>query len=64
MNSWRANNSSINSNGTDLTIGFTSSAIAVFLFGTNFVPVKKFDTGDGKQSVFVFSSFTTCKNSV
>ncbi|KFP26090.1 Transmembrane protein 144, partial [Colius striatus] len=35
------------SNGTDLTIGFTSSAIAVFLFGTNFVPVKKFDTGDG-----------------
>uniref|UniRef100_A0A8C3SW05 Transmembrane protein 144 n=1 Tax=Chelydra serpentina TaxID=8475 RepID=A0A8C3SW05_CHESE len=47
MNNWRANNSSINSNGTDLTIGFTSSAIAVFLFGTNFVPVKKFDTGDG-----------------
>ncbi|NXX84984.1 TM144 protein, partial [Urocolius indicus] len=35
------------SNGTDLTIGFTSSAVAVFLFGTNFVPVKKFDTGDG-----------------
>ncbi|KAH1170222.1 hypothetical protein KIL84_001207 [Mauremys mutica] len=47
MNSWTANNSSVNSNGTDLTIGFTSSAIAVFLFGTNFVPVKKFDTGDG-----------------
>ncbi|EMP24940.1 hypothetical protein UY3_18011 [Chelonia mydas] len=45
MNSWRASNSSVNSNGTDLTIGFMSSAIAVFLFGTNFVPVKKFDTG-------------------
>ncbi|XP_019377247.1 PREDICTED: transmembrane protein 144 [Gavialis gangeticus] len=37
----------VSSNGTDLTIGFTSSAVAVFLFGTNFVPVKKFDTGDG-----------------
>ncbi|XP_006121925.1 transmembrane protein 144 [Pelodiscus sinensis] len=47
MNNWRANNSSVNNSGTDLTIGFTSSAIAVFLFGTNFVPVKKFDTGDG-----------------
>ncbi|XP_031965681.1 transmembrane protein 144 isoform X2 [Corvus kubaryi] len=33
------------SNGTDLAIGFTSSAVAVLLFGTNFVPVKKFDTG-------------------
>jgi len=36
------------SNGTDLAIGFTSSTVAVLLFGTNFVPVKKFDTGDGK----------------
>ncbi|XP_035179852.1 transmembrane protein 144 [Oxyura jamaicensis] len=35
------------SNGTDLAIGFTSSAVAVLLFGTNFVPVKKYDTGDG-----------------
>ncbi|NXP49109.1 TM144 protein, partial [Heliornis fulica] len=35
------------SNGTDLSIGFTSCAVAVLLFGTNFVPVKKFDTGDG-----------------
>ncbi|NXA33752.1 TM144 protein, partial [Eudromia elegans] len=35
------------SNGTDLAVGFTSSAVAVLLFGTNFVPVKKFDTGDG-----------------
>uniref|UniRef100_A0A8C0B9R0 Transmembrane protein 144 n=1 Tax=Buteo japonicus TaxID=224669 RepID=A0A8C0B9R0_9AVES len=34
-------------NGTDLAIGFTSSTVAVLLFGTNFVPVKKFDTGDG-----------------
>uniref|UniRef100_A0A8B9F1M7 Transmembrane protein 144 n=1 Tax=Amazona collaria TaxID=241587 RepID=A0A8B9F1M7_9PSIT len=31
----------------NLAIGFTSSTVAVLLFGTNFVPVKKFDTGDG-----------------
>ncbi|XP_061849104.1 transmembrane protein 144 isoform X1 [Colius striatus] len=47
MNIGKAYSTSNISNGTDLTIGFTSSAIAVFLFGTNFVPVKKFDTGDG-----------------
>lgn len=41
------------SNGTDLAIGFTSSAVAVLLFGTNFVPVKKYDTGDGKL-VYIF----------
>lgn len=42
------------SNGTDLAIGFTSSAVAVVLFGTNFVPVKKYDTGDGKL-VYIFT---------
>lgn len=42
------------SNGTDLAIGFTSSAVAVLLFGTNFVPVKKYDTGDGKL-VYIFT---------
>ncbi|XP_061440386.1 transmembrane protein 144 isoform X2 [Rhineura floridana] len=47
MDSWQGNTSSVSSNVTDLTIGFSSSAIAVILFGTNFVPVKKFDTGDG-----------------
>ncbi|XP_043827744.1 transmembrane protein 144 [Dromiciops gliroides] len=36
-----------NNNGTDLTSGFLASAVAVILFGSNFVPVKKFDTGDG-----------------
>ncbi|XP_077156124.1 transmembrane protein 144 isoform X1 [Paroedura picta] len=45
MANWQGSNAS--SNGTDITIGFTSSAVAVFLFGSNFVPVKKFDTGDG-----------------
>ncbi|XP_036620586.1 transmembrane protein 144 [Trichosurus vulpecula] len=34
-------------NGTDLTTGFISSAVAVVLYGSNFVPVKKIDTGDG-----------------
>nr|XP_009675437.1 PREDICTED: transmembrane protein 144 isoform X2 [Struthio camelus australis] len=47
MNIWKAYNTFNSSNGTDLTIGFTSSTVAVLLFGTNFVPVKKFDTGDG-----------------
>lgn len=48
MNIGKAYSAVNNSNGTDLAIGFTSSAVAVLLFGTNFVPVKKFDTGDGK----------------
>ncbi|XP_072191878.1 transmembrane protein 144 [Excalfactoria chinensis] len=43
----RAYNTFNISNGTDLAIGFTSSTVAVLLFGTNFVPVKKYDTGDG-----------------
>uniref|UniRef100_A0A8D0HAQ7 Transmembrane protein 144 n=1 Tax=Sphenodon punctatus TaxID=8508 RepID=A0A8D0HAQ7_SPHPU len=47
MDNWEAKNSSTNSNGTELTIGFISSAVSVVLFGTNFVPVKKFETGDG-----------------
>jgi len=28
--------------------GFISAGIAILFFGTNFVPVKKFDTGDGR----------------
>ncbi|PKU40420.1 hypothetical protein llap_9278 [Limosa lapponica baueri] len=47
MNIGKASSTFNNSNGTDLAIGFTSSTVAVLLFGTNFVPVKKFDTGDG-----------------
>lgn len=47
------------SNGTDLAIGFTSSAVAVVLFGTNFVPVKKYDTGDGKL-VYIFTYLFFC----
>ncbi|KAE8630058.1 hypothetical protein XENTR_v10000678 [Xenopus tropicalis] len=40
-----ANNA--NSTSAELTIGFISSAVSVVLYGSNFVPVKKFDTGDG-----------------
>ncbi|XP_056346261.1 transmembrane protein 144 isoform X1 [Oenanthe melanoleuca] len=47
MNIGKAYSAANISNGTDLAIGFTSSTVAVLLFGTNFVPVKKFDTGDG-----------------
>uniref|UniRef100_A0A8C2SMM2 Transmembrane protein 144 n=2 Tax=Coturnix japonica TaxID=93934 RepID=A0A8C2SMM2_COTJA len=47
MSFGRAYNTFNISNGTDLAIGFTSSTVAVLLFGTNFVPVKKYDTGDG-----------------
>ncbi|XP_026531620.1 transmembrane protein 144 isoform X2 [Notechis scutatus] len=47
MESWQEIPYSVSSNTTDLTIGFISSAVAVVLFGSNFVPVKKFDTGDG-----------------
>ncbi|CAH6899574.1 transmembrane protein 144 [Phodopus roborovskii] len=37
----------MSSNGTDFTIGYLSSAVAILLFGSNFVPLKKYDTGDG-----------------
>ncbi|XP_068134971.1 transmembrane protein 144 [Hyperolius riggenbachi] len=48
MEIWWANtNNTLDNNSSNLAIGFTSSAISVILFGSNFVPVKKFDTGDG-----------------
>ncbi|KAJ8399268.1 hypothetical protein AAFF_G00413060 [Aldrovandia affinis] len=34
-------------NSTELTYGFVSCFVAVVFFGSNFVPVKKIDTGDG-----------------
>lgn len=37
----------MNNNGTNLATGFISSSVAVILFGSNFVPLKKYDTGDG-----------------
>ncbi|XP_076788675.1 transmembrane protein 144 isoform X5 [Arvicanthis niloticus] len=38
-------------NATDLTTGYLSSAVAILLFGSNFVPLKKYDTGDGNIAV-------------
>lgn len=29
------------------TIGFIAAAVAIVCFGSNFVPIKKFETGDG-----------------
>ncbi|XP_073461890.1 transmembrane protein 144 [Aquarana catesbeiana] len=40
-------NHTAHNDSSNLAIGFASSAISVILFGSNFVPVKKFDTGDG-----------------
>ncbi|XP_053559750.1 transmembrane protein 144 isoform X1 [Bombina bombina] len=40
-------NTVASNNDTNLALGFTSAAVSVILFGSNFVPVKKFDTGDG-----------------
>ncbi|TKC48085.1 hypothetical protein EI555_014442 [Monodon monoceros] len=37
----------MSNNGTDLTTGFISSIVAILLFGSNFVPLKKYETGDG-----------------
>uniref|UniRef100_A0A673L0H0 Transmembrane protein 144-like n=1 Tax=Sinocyclocheilus rhinocerous TaxID=307959 RepID=A0A673L0H0_9TELE len=41
------NNKSNSTNSSDLTYGFISCAVAVVFFGSNFVPVKKIETGDG-----------------
>lgn len=47
MESWISDTNSSASNETHLAIGFASSVVSVLLFGSNFVPVKKIDTGDG-----------------
>ncbi|XP_046369877.2 transmembrane protein 144-like [Haliotis rufescens] len=49
------------SNGTDVDdipqyIGFICCGIASIMFGTNFVPVKKFETGDGMYFQWVLSN--------
>ncbi|XP_063074337.1 transmembrane protein 144a isoform X1 [Engraulis encrasicolus] len=41
------NGTSNGSSATELTYGFVSCAVAVVFYGSNFVPVKKIDTGDG-----------------
>lgn len=38
----------ISGNSSDYAwVGFIGAGVAVVFFGSNFVPVKKFDTGDG-----------------
>ena len=32
---------------SSMWIGFVGAVIAIVLFGSNFIPVKKYDTGDG-----------------
>ena len=32
-------------------VGFICAGVAVIFFGSNFVPVKKFETGDGKNAI-------------
>lgn len=36
-------------------IGYLGIAIAVFFFGSNFIPIKKYETGDG-----MFFQFVVC----
>lgn len=40
-------------------LGFVACAVAVVLFGSNLVPVKKFETGDGVCLSVIFYIFTT-----
>ena len=41
---------------TDATTGYAAVAIAVLFFGSNFVPVKRYDTGDGMFFQWVMAS--------
>lgn len=47
LNSTRCGNSCDSKNGSQMWIGFLGALIAIALFGSNFIPVKKYDTGDG-----------------
>lgn len=46
----------MSSNGTGLDIGYLSSFAAILLFGSNFAPLKKYDTGDGMFLQWVLCS--------
>ena len=37
--------------------GFISAGIAILFFGSNFVPVKKYETGDGNYTVIDIHTF-------
>lgn len=38
-------------NMTGMAYGFVANSIAVILYGSNFIPVKRIETGDGKRSI-------------
>lgn len=44
-----------NLNMSEMVIGWIAVAIAVLFFGSNFIPIKKFETGDG-----MFFQFVVC----
>lgn len=48
------------SNTTGLTYGFISCGVAVFFYGSNFVPVKKITTGDGLFFQWVLCAAIWC----
>ncbi|XP_069868360.1 transmembrane protein 144 isoform X2 [Dipodomys merriami] len=54
----------MNNNGTGLAIGYLSSSVAILLFGSNFVPLKKYDTGDGSPTAGVRSFIQLHNNAV
>ncbi|ELV12723.1 Transmembrane protein 144 [Tupaia chinensis] len=37
----------MSSNSSNLAVGYAASCVAILLFGSNFIPLKKYDTGDG-----------------
>lgn len=43
--------SSNEANSTDTTYGFVACVLAILLYGSNFVPVKTIDTGDGEECI-------------
>lgn len=51
--------SSNGTNITELTYGFVSCAVSVLFYGSNFVPVKKIDTGDGELCVYDWERVST-----
>ena len=40
-------------------IGYIGVAVAVLFFGSNFIPIKKYETGDG-----VFFQFVVCMGTI
>lgn len=44
---------------SNLAVGWTGIVIAVLFFGSNFIPIKKYETGDG-----MFFQFVVCTGKV